>query len=336
GWSASRDALLRLDADRFRLKQRRGVFRPGPIVPLGGHYVLAESLTEPARALRIQAIADYSGAVASMIGHDVIPLTMAETTGPGMPGVFAKYLAAASRMHRVAATSGASTTEFLGWKRMLASAGLAGPTIVTVPLAASVPRFDPALEAGTRERLSAAAGSDLPLVLCVGSHEPRKNHLAVLQAAELLWSAGEQFSLSFVGGNSWSSEAFANTLDRMRAAGRPVQSVSGMSDGQLWWAYRLARLTVFPSLGEGFGLPVAESLYAGTPVVTSDFGSMAELASRGGCVLVDPRDDTSIAAGIRSLLVDEPLHARLSAEASTIRPRSWADYADELWHAMVN
>jgi glycosyltransferase involved in cell wall biosynthesis len=109
-----------------------------------------------------------------------------------------------------------------------------------------------------------------------------------------------------------------------------------MSDGQLWWAYRLARLTVFPSLGEGFGLPVAESLYAGTPVVTSDFGSMAELASLGGCVLVDPRDDTSIAAGIRSLLVDEPLHARLAAEASTIRPRSWADYADELWHAMVN
>jgi glycosyltransferase involved in cell wall biosynthesis len=83
-------------------------------------------------------------------------------------------------------------------------------------------------------------------------------------------------------------------------------------------------------------LPVAESLGAGTPVVTSDFGSMAEIAEAGGCVLVDPRNDEAIAEGVRSLLVDEELHKRLAAEASARRPRSWGEYADDVWDAMVN
>ena len=91
-----------------------------------------------------------------------------------------------------------------------------------------------------------------------------------------------------------------------------------------------------PSLNEGYGLPVAESLYAGTPVVTSDFGSLAEIAAGGGCVLVDPRDDSAIAAGIRSLIEDDELHSRLSAEASALRPRTWAEYAADVWRATVN
>ncbi|MDQ1569941.1 MAG: hypothetical protein QOF79_615 [Actinomycetota bacterium] len=333
GWSTSRTQLLRIDADAFEARRRRGLFRRGPIVPWGGTYVLAESLNEPARASRIQALAAYSGTRTGMIGNDAIPLTTAETTGPRMPGVFAKYLAAASRMNIVATISEAAATEYRGWKAMLSSAGIDGPDIVTVQLASTAQPAEPRFEVAARARMLV---DDLPLVLCVGSHEPRKNHLAVLHAAELLWVAGHRFSLAFIGGNAWNSEEFDNEVSRLRAAGRPVQTISGLPDGELWWAYRLARLTVFPSLNEGFGLPVAESLGAGTPVVTSDFGSMAEIAEAGGCVLVDPRNDEAIAEGVRSLLVDEELHKRLAAEASARRPRSWAEYADDVWDAMVN
>lgn len=333
GWTASRTALVRVDAERVRARLARGVFGKGSIVPWGGHFVLAETTTETARSARIQAIAEYSSASTSMIAYDAIPLTIAETTGPGMPGVFLKYLAAAARMHMVAAISEATAVEYRGWRRMLAAAGIPGPEVVTVPLAASVPTLDPQFEDAARARLLV---DDLPLVLCVGSHEPRKNHLAVLQAAEILWRDGKHFSLAFVGGNSWNSEDFHATVARLKAAGRPVQVVTGMSDGELWWGYSLARLTVFPSLGEGFGLPVAESLYAGTPAVTSGFGSMAEIAAWGGCVAVDPRDDDSVAAGIRALLENDELHDRLAAEARALTPRGWAQYAEELWRAMVN
>ena len=104
-----------------------------------------------------------------------------------------------------------------------------------------------------------------------------------------------------------------------------------MPDRQLWAAYRLARCTLFPSLHEGFGLPVAESLAAGTPAVTSNFGSMAEIADGGGAMTVDPHDDHSIADALRVLITDDAEHARLVEQARRRTVRTWDDYAGELW-----
>ena len=74
---------------------------------------------------------------------------------------------------------------------------------------------------------------------------------------------------------------FPPALADLQADGRPVESLSAADDDLLWGAYRLARFTVFPSINEGFGLPVAESLGLGTPVITSNFGSMREIAEAG-------------------------------------------------------
>ncbi|WKK73328.1 glycosyltransferase [Rathayibacter oskolensis] len=169
------------------------------------------------------------------------------------------------------------------------------------------------------------------MVVCVGSHEPRKNHLAVLHAAELLWREGHEFSLVFIGGNAWNSEGFDAQLARLQAEDRAVSSFSAITDELLWSAYRLARFTVFPSLNEGFGLPVAESLAVGTPVLTAQYGSMAEIASQGGAVTVDSRDDHDIARGMRELLTDDALLARLQTEALARDNSSWAEYAATLW-----
>jgi glycosyltransferase involved in cell wall biosynthesis len=169
----------------------------------------------------------------------------------------------------------------------------------------------------------------------VGDHQPRKNHLAVLHAAELLWREGGQFSLSFIGGVSWGSDAFRRRLAELQRAGRPVDSQVSLPDGLVWAGYRLARCTVFPSLNEGFGLPVAESLAAGTPAITSDFGSMLEIATDGGALTVDPYDDHAIAAAIGTLLLDDVVHDRLCTEALNRPVRTWDDYAREVWGLLV-
>ena len=160
----------------------------------------------------------------------------------------------------------------------------------------------------------------LPIVLAVGSHEPRKNHLALLHAAELLWREGLLFNLVFVGGNSWNSAAFDAQVDTLRQANRPVQTILGLPDDLLWAAYRQAYCTVFPSLHEGFGLPVAESLASGTPVITSNFGSMRDLARHGGALLVDPRNDHDLTDALRQLLLDPALRDRLAAQAARTPP----------------
>ena len=215
---------------------------------------------------------------------------------------------------------------------MLSAIGVSGPLIEPVQLPVEVADPPPADIEAARARFLVGR---LPLVLVVGSHEPRKNHLAVLHAAELSWREGIEFSLSFVGGNSWGSDSFSRRLADLQRAGRLVDSESRLSDGRLWSVYRLARFTVFPSLNEGFGLPVAESLAAGTPAITSNFGSMLEIAADGGALTVDPHDDHAIAAAMRTLLADDVVHEQLCAQARDRPVRTWDDYAREVWHLLV-
>ena len=303
------------------------------VVPWRCTYVVAELAAEQERSARLLALAALTPNRTGVIGFDCVPLTSAETTQLGFAGVFAGNLAAVRHFDRVATISQAAATEYSGWRSMLGAVGMSGPAIASVPLPveAEEPTEEDLADARTRFQIGS-----LPLVLVVGSHEPRKNHLTVLHAAELLWREGLRFSLSFVGGNSWGSDSFSRHLAELQRAGRPVDTESRLSDGQLWAAYRLARCTVFPSLNEGFGLPVAESLAVGTPAITSDFGSMREIAADGGALTIDPHDDHALAAAMRRLLTDDALREGLRRAALARPPRTWDMYADEVWNFLVS
>jgi glycosyltransferase involved in cell wall biosynthesis len=74
----------------------------------------------------------------------------------------------------------------------------------------------------------------------------------------------------------------------------------------------------------------------GTPVITTDYGSQAEIAADGGCLLVDPRDDDSIADAMRRLVTDRDLRERLAEEARNRPVRTWDDYAAQTWAFLVD
>jgi glycosyltransferase involved in cell wall biosynthesis len=344
-WTQSADPVLvgwRTDLTAMRLlspdEQHRALHGGPPVdapevdtvvVPWRSTYILPELAAEVARADRVLAMAACSATTLNMIGYDLVPVTTAETSHIGLVPGFARNLAAARYARVVAPISAAAGDEYRGWTQMLAGTGFDGPRIQPVLLPAEVPAADPQQTERAARRLLVGT---LPLVLVVGSHEPRKNHLTVLHAAELLWREGHRFSLTFVGGNSWNSDAFQATLAGLAAAGRPVESISAVSDDLLWGGYRVARFTVFPSLNEGFGLPLAESLACGTPAVTSDFGSMREIVEGGGgAILVDPRADHSVADGMRSLLTDDDLLRSLREQALARPERTWDMYARQTW-----
>jgi glycosyltransferase involved in cell wall biosynthesis len=298
------------------------------LVPWRCVHVVPELAAEPSRALRYKALALYSARSTGTIGFDCVPIMAAETSAEGMAIGFSWYLAALAHFDRVAAISGAAATEYAGWRAMLAGSGRRGPEVraVALPVEAGVP--SPEALARARDLLGVG---ELPVVLVVGSHEPRKNHLAVLEAADALWRQGLDFALTFVGGNAWKSEAFEARVQELQVQGRPVQAIRGLPDELLWAAYRVAYCTVFVSVHEGFGLPLAESLASGTPAITSDFGSMREIAAKGGALMVDPRDDGAVTGALRRLLESPALRARLAGEARRLRWRSWDDYAADAW-----
>jgi glycosyltransferase involved in cell wall biosynthesis len=116
-------------------------------------------------------------------------------------------------------------------------------------------------------------------VLAVGTLEPRKNLAAAQKAAQRL-----AVPLKVVGARGWGGVEVDGWLGRV-------------SDDELAALYRGARCLVYPSLYEGFGIPVLEAMACGTPVVTSAGGATDEVAG-GAAVLVDPHDPAAIAAGI--------------------------------------
>jgi glycosyltransferase involved in cell wall biosynthesis len=108
-----------------------------------------------------------------------------------------------------------------------------------------------------------------------------------------------------------------------------------VTDEELWQTLRAARFSVFLSLHEGFGLPVAESLACGTPCLTTDYGSTREIADGGGALVADPHDDRAIAEQMRRLLTDDDLVQELEEQARRRPVRTWDDYARELWTALA-
>ena len=273
----------------------------------------------------LHPLATGSGNAMVGIGYDCIPVVSADLVPWGSAGVFARYLETVKHMRRVAAISASAAGEFAGFASALSAQGLSGPRVLAMPLPVL-----PVAAAPTKP--STPFGP--PLVVAVGSFEPRKNHLALLHAAEMLWREGLAFRLLLIGGMSWDREV-ETRIAELEAQGRPLVAQHAVSDAAVAAAYVEARFTVFASLHEGYGLPVAESLAVGTPVITSSYGSVVELVGDGGALLVDPRDEQALAAAMRDLLVDDALLARLRADLAAPAGDTWAEYADRLWEALI-
>jgi glycosyltransferase involved in cell wall biosynthesis len=148
-----------------------------------------------------------------------------------------------------------------------------------------------------------------PYVLAVASLEPRKNFGRLLDAWSSLGTATGANQLVIVASEEWRQGRVRRRLERMTGDGSVVK-IDHVPDGVLAGLYRQANAFVFPSLAEGFGLPVVEAMACGTPVVTSKLSSLPEVC-REAALLVDPEDADEIASAIVQILRDQSLRQRL-------------------------
>lgn len=263
--------------------------------------------------------------------HDAIALKFPELTPTKTVARFPAYLAELLAFDGIAAVSEDSRDSLVDYWRWLGASNT--PPVRAIPLGIdthAAPRtgeFHPTTNA-------TAAPSDLtsnPAILCVGSIEGRKNHLALLDACESLWSRGARFSLRLIGLAQPQTAAPALArIAQLQAAGRPLRYDGPASESALHAAYAAAAFTVYPSLLEGFGLPVLESVAHGRSCICSARGALGESARGGGCLALDRVDAPSLAAAI-SRLLDSPAElAALTRAARARRLRTWADYARDI------
>jgi glycosyltransferase involved in cell wall biosynthesis len=184
-----------------------------------------------------------------------------------------------------------------------------GVPMTVVPEAAP-PQFTSMVDQGRLKDTRLTYGLPDRYLLSVGSLEPGKNRGRILLALRILRDSGElDCALAIVGQPAWHYEAEVEMVSSLGLQDH-VRFLGYVPDEDMPALYSGASALVFPSLYEGFGLPVIEAMACGTPVITSAVGATAEVG-HGAAILVDPRDVDAIASAIRSVLTDERLRGDL-------------------------
>lgn len=173
--------------------------------------------------------------------------------------------------------------------------------------------------------------SGAPEILYVSSLEQRKNHMNLLTACEYLWDRGRNFRLILIGRClACHGEKVRSRVEEMIQNGRPLEWRRRVSDRTLSDSYRNCLFTVFPSLHEGYGLPIVESLAYQRPCICGDKGAVREAGEGGGCLFIDQTNPENIADAIDCLLMNPKKLESLRHEAAVRKFVSWPEYIEKI------
>jgi len=170
-----------------------------------------------------------------------------------------------------------------------------------------------------------------PYILWVGTQEQRKNVVAVLDAFAHLATRHPELSLVLHGPNGWLGDEVGEGLQHRGLHSRTIVSEGSLPRNELAALYARASVFVYPSLYEGFGMPVLEAMACSTPVVTSNISALPETAG-DAALLVDPLDDMALAEAIARILEDPELAEDLSQRGQKrARALTWGETARRTW-----
>lgn len=248
--------------------------------------------------------------------HDAIPLKHPHITWPQSVRRHPGYMKLLAQVDRVFAISEASRDELLGFWRWQGVEPRG--SVEVLPLGSD---FNGA--ARVQRRSFPAA----PVLLSVGIIEPRKNQALLLEVCSALWSEGLKFELHLIGRvNPYFGPPIVARIKELQKRHPGLHFHQAAPDGVVADLYRRARLSVFPTIAEGCGLPLLESLWNGVPCVCSDLPVLLENAT-SGCVTVPVNDGSAWQQTLRDLLRDDERVKTLMAEALARPLPTWAESA---------
>ena len=254
--------------------------------------------------------------------HDLAPLRFPERYPRATRLVLRRGMQLATREADLIITPSESTAaeveELLGVER---------ERLRVVPHGVDIPSPD----LDTARRFVDGRGITEPYVLWVGTQEQRKNVSAVLDAFALVAANDDKVMLVLHGPAGWLGEEVSEGIRRRRLTARVQVSEGSLTREELAALYTRASLFVFPSLYEGFGLPVLEAMACGTPVVASDRSAVPESAG-DAAMLVDPMEPQDLAEAMRELLGDPETSDDLTRRGrERARAFTWESASRRTW-----
>jgi glycosyltransferase involved in cell wall biosynthesis len=237
--------------------------------------------------------------------HDVIPLALPWAFPPRHRWVLTAALARVRRQADLVIVPSAAAAEdvvrYLNMDRQ---------RITVIPMGCDA-RFQPMVNAARLVQLRRRYALPERYVLFVGTLEPRKNIALLLEAFSRLLAERPQDDIQLVvaGGKGWGDGRLIATMEALNIR-RRVIFTGFVEDDDLPDLYRGAQMFVYPSLYEGFGLPVLEAMACGTPVITSNRSSLPAVAG-DAALLIDPTRPDDLAAAMSAIMSNGALHEEL-------------------------
>ena len=309
------DGMQELNIGQFIARLTVG--RPQPPVLL-----LPEVLLDGHAAARINW-ARARGFRSAAVLYDLIPVFHKELCGSNVTTEFPSYLEALTQINAVWSISQFTLNEFSRYVEGI------GRSIPRVHEAVILPG-----QFGERPRNEIApSGSNSEIrMLCVSTLEPRKNHRRLLEAFQMLRTRRPDLPLRLilVGNRYAGAPELAELILSASKEDSSIEWCGIVDDDRLAREFMNCAFTVYPSLVEGFGLPILESLWMGRPCLTHHGGVMQELASGGGCVTVDMTDVIAISRSLELMATDGTLRRKLRDEARNRQIATWQEYASEI------
>jgi len=319
-------------ADRLRSRvtasaSLRAPFAPGDVLLNPGFSTFKPDRHDAVAALLARSQVRYVGFV-----YDLLPALFPEWWTPARQARFRKWFVWTGRhAARILCCSEATRRDAV---RFFADAGVATAPLETIALGDELPRGLAAARAGMGE----PAAPPRPFALYVSTLEARKNHRLLFQVwRRLLAAHGPERvpDLVFVGRRGPLIDDFVRELEHARFLDGKIEWRQGVDDAELARLYATCLFTVYPSLYEGWGLPVAEALAFGKYCVASNAASLAEVG-REFADYHDPHDAASATALIERASFDAAFrNARERAIRERFRARTWQESAADVLRALA-
>jgi glycosyltransferase involved in cell wall biosynthesis len=170
--------------------------------------------------------------------------------------------------------------------------------------------------------------------LVVGTLEPRKNHIAILDSFERLHQAHPDIELVIVGNLGWKYTEIVDRITTMQNRGVKLRWLKNLSDKDLQREYQQAIALLYPSHYEGYGLPVVEALSQSTPVITSNRPAMRLFARLGGVSLINPENPDELFTEMTRMLDADHRNAKAQEIQLDKIPTSWAIFTEQCFQAI--
>jgi glycosyltransferase involved in cell wall biosynthesis len=296
--------------------------------PFAGHWLLVPEVVYNTRDHKMMRNARRRGMRVAAIFHDAIPVTHPSLVRIEAARHHAGYMAALAETDLLIAVSNTAAEQFRDFAH---SRGLTTPPIRVCSHAGEVigvERSRPVLP---------PPGNRAVTILCVSTLDPRKNHETLIRAFNLACAAmpGADLRLDLAGAPYKDAQNVVRQTQRASEANPRITWHGSVSLPKLSELYSQSDFTVYPSIIEGFGLPILESLWFGRPCICANFGAMTETATGGGCLTIDVRQPEELRDAIIALATQPDLRERLAEQIEQRPVKTWSEYADELCNVLA-